>query len=43
MGFDQYHEPAHELSPAARTFASMIASLPEEDIVQHGEEAEENA
>ena len=30
MGFDQYHEPAHELSPEARTFARMIASLTEE-------------
>jgi len=30
MGFDQYHEPAHELSAATRTFARMIASLTEE-------------
>jgi uncharacterized protein len=30
MGFDQYHEPAHELSPQTRTFARMIASLTEE-------------
>src|SRR5438477_2969194 len=30
MGFDQYHEPAEELSPEARTFARMIASLTEE-------------
>ena len=30
MGFDQYHEPAEELSPQARTFARMIASLTEE-------------
>lgn len=30
MGFDQYHEPANELSPEARTFARMIASLTEE-------------
>jgi hypothetical protein len=30
MGFDQYHEPASELSPKARTFARMIASLTEE-------------
>ena len=30
MGFDQYHEPAQELSPEARTFARMIASLTEE-------------
>ena len=26
MGFDQYHEPANELSPEIRTFARMIAS-----------------
>ena len=30
MGFDQYHEPADELSPETRTFARMIASLTEE-------------
>jgi hypothetical protein len=30
MGFDQYHEPANELSQQARTFARMIASLTEE-------------
>jgi hypothetical protein len=30
MGFEQYHEPAGELSPATRTFARMIASLGEE-------------
>lgn len=30
MGFDQYHEPAQELSPATRTFARMIVSLGEE-------------
>ncbi|MGI8562803.1 MAG: hypothetical protein ACR2MZ_04475 [Candidatus Dormibacter sp.] len=30
MGFDQYHEPAGELSQATRTFARMIASLGEE-------------
>lgn len=30
MGFDQYHEPANELSEEARTFARMIASLTEE-------------
>jgi hypothetical protein len=30
MGFDQYHEPADELSADARTFARMIASLTEE-------------
>ena len=30
MGFDQYHEPPHELSKATRTFARMIASLGEE-------------
>src|SRR4051794_22704229 len=30
MGFDQYHEPAVELSAETRTFARMIASLTEE-------------
>jgi len=30
MGFDQYHEPPEELSPATRTFARMITSLCEE-------------
>jgi hypothetical protein len=30
MGFDQYHEPANELSQQTRTFARMIASLTEE-------------
>ena len=30
MGFDQYHEPADELSQKTRTFASMITSLIEE-------------
>jgi len=30
MGFDQYHEPATELSDNTRTFARMIASLGEE-------------
>lgn len=30
MGFDQYHEPADELSQETRTFARMIASLIEE-------------
>ena len=30
MGFDQYHEPADELSDATRTFARMITSLTEE-------------
>jgi hypothetical protein len=30
LGFEQYHEPAQELSPATRTFARMIASLTEE-------------
>lgn len=30
MGFDQYHEPASELSQEVRTFARMIASLTEE-------------
>ena len=30
MGFQQYHEPAEELPPEARTYARMIASLTEE-------------
>lgn len=30
MGFDQYHEPANELSDKTRTFARMIVSLGEE-------------
>jgi hypothetical protein len=30
MGFDQYHEPAAELSQEVRTFARMIQSLIEE-------------
>ncbi len=30
MAFDQYHEPAHELSDETRTFARMIVSLIEE-------------
>ena len=30
MGFDQYHEPATELSQETRTFARIIASLTEE-------------
>ena len=30
MGFDQYHEPANELTEETRTFARMIASLTEE-------------
>jgi uncharacterized protein len=30
MGFDQYHEPAEELSAETRTFARMITSLTEE-------------
>lgn len=30
MGFDQYHEPANELSQEVRTFARMIMSLIEE-------------
>ena len=30
MGFDQYHEPASELSQTVRTFARMITSLGEE-------------
>src|ERR1700742_2267279 len=31
MGFEQYHEPAAELSAKTRTFARMITSLIEED------------
>jgi len=30
MGFDQYHEPPHELPAATRTFARLCASLTEE-------------
>ena len=30
MGFNQYHEPADELSQRTRTFARMITSLIEE-------------
>ncbi len=30
MGFEQYHEPADELSETIRTFARMITSLTEE-------------
>ena len=30
MGFDQYHEPASELSQETRTFARMIVSMTEE-------------
>lgn len=30
MGFQQYHEPANELSEETRTFARIIASLQEE-------------
>jgi uncharacterized protein len=30
VGFEQYHEPAGELSDETRTFARMIASLTEE-------------
>ncbi len=30
MGFEQYHEPAHELPEETRTFARMIVSLTEE-------------
>jgi uncharacterized protein len=30
MGFDQYHEPAEELSQETRTFARMMVSLIEE-------------
>jgi hypothetical protein len=29
MAFNQYHEPAHELSDETRTFARMMASLGE--------------
>jgi uncharacterized protein len=30
MGFDQYHEPAHDLPEEARTYARINASLTEE-------------
>lgn len=30
MGFDQYHEPADELSDETRTFARIIVSMGEE-------------
>lgn len=30
MSFDQYHEPAQELSEETRTFARMITSMTEE-------------
>ena len=30
MGFEQYHEPAAELSPQTRTFARILTSLTEE-------------
>lgn len=30
MAFDQYHEPADELSAETRTLARMLASLTEE-------------
>ena len=30
MGFEQYHEPANELSQETRTFARLIVSLTEE-------------
>jgi hypothetical protein len=30
MGFDQYHEPAQELSQETRTLARLLASLTEE-------------
>lgn len=30
MGFEQYHEPANELSKETRTIARMLASLTEE-------------
>jgi hypothetical protein len=46
MGFEQYHEPAAELSEETRTFARMIISVKgilftDGDIVGAGEEAEE--
>jgi hypothetical protein len=40
MGFEQYHEPPEELSHKTRTFARMIASLIEDDIVERGEAGE---
>jgi hypothetical protein len=30
VGFEQYHEPANELSEQMRTFARMIVSMLEE-------------
>ena len=30
MSFDQYHEPANELTQKTRTFARMLTSLTEE-------------
>lgn len=30
MGFEQYHEPADELSAEVRTFARMVTSMTEE-------------
>ncbi len=30
MGFDQYHEPAHELPEETRTFARLMVSMTEE-------------
>ena len=30
MGFEQYHEPAEELSPQIRTLARLLTSLTEE-------------
>lgn len=48
-GFEQYHEPAHELPEEVRTFARMVASMIEEAdaidwyqqrmSVEHNEEA----
>ncbi len=35
MGFEQYHEPANELSQEVRTFARMILSLIEEAQAIH--------
>jgi hypothetical protein len=32
MGFDQYHEPPHELPVQTRTFACMCASLTERSV-----------
>lgn len=35
MGFEQYHEPANELSAGTRSFARMIVSLTEEAEASH--------